>query len=394
MATKRQEKRVPREYRIINADGHTIEPPDMWQRFVPKKYHDRIPRVVKDPMGGDAWEFQRGAPPMPIGLVTTPGKTYEQFHWYGAKYDTINAGCFLGEGRLKDQDVDGIDADVLFPSQRTMKYFMNNEDDGFHLAGIEAYNTWLLEEFCGADPQRLVALAQMPNLGIERSLETLRDAKKRGFKGVIISTWPSSGEKLSDADEPFWAAAEELDMPVHIHIGVQAVKREAGSAHKAAEQAGGKDGLPGLAQMGGGVAGISQTIADLIFSELFDRYPRLQVVGVETGAGWVPHFLEHMDDHYWRNRTWSKSNLKMLPSEYFYRNWHVTFIREPFAVANRHVIGVANMMWSNDYPHHRCDWPYSRRIIDEMFLNVPLPEKRRIICTNAQELYKLGVRGG
>ncbi len=362
---------MPHHYRVINADGHALEPPDMWQRFVPKKYHDRIPRLVKDPMGGDAWELERGAAPMPIGLVTTPGKTYEQFHWYGSTYSTINAGCFEGKARVKEQDTDGVDAEVLYPSQRTIKYFTMNEDDGFHQAGIEAYNNWVKDEFCAADPARLIALAQIPNLGVEKSVETLREAKKRGYRGVIISSWPSGGEKLSKADEPFWAAAEQDQMPIHIHVSVNAAKRQKGTAKDAAEQVGGKGGLPNMATMGGGIAGVSQTIADLIYSELFDRYPNLQMLGVETGAGWVPSFLEHMDDHYWRNRHWTKCNLKMLPSEYFHRNWHVTFIREPFAVANRHAIGITNMMWSTDYPHHRCDWPYSRRLIDEMFLNAP-----------------------
>ena len=72
---------MPHTYKVISADGHTIEPPDMWSRYVDKRFHDRIPRLVKDPMGGDAWEFDRGAPPMPIGLVTTPGKSDEEFHW-------------------------------------------------------------------------------------------------------------------------------------------------------------------------------------------------------------------------------------------------------------------------------------------------------------------------
>ncbi len=379
---------MTREHKIISADAHTIEPPDMWARYMPERFHDRIPRLVKDPMGGDAWEFERGAPPMPIGLVSTPGKTYEQFHWYGSTYDAINQGCFLGAERLKEQDMDGVDAEVLFPSQRTIKYFMSNEDDDFHQAGIEAYNSWILEEYCGVDPQRLVALAQMPNLGIETSVGELRSAKQRGFKGVIISCWPSGGEKLSRDDDPFWAAAEEEQVPVHIHAGVQTAKRQQeGSARAAAVSTG---GLPGLEVMGGAIAGISGTVAELIFTGLFDRFPALQVVGVEVGAGWVPPFLEHMDDHYWRNRVWTNSQLRMLPSEYFHRNWSVTFIREPFAVKVRHDIGVANMMWSTDYPHHRNDWPYSRRLIDEMFQGVPAEEKKAIVCDNAKQLYHLG----
>jgi predicted TIM-barrel fold metal-dependent hydrolase len=96
-----------------------------------------------------------------------------------------------------------------------------------------------------------------------------------------------------------------------------------------------------------------------------------------------------MDDHWWRNRVWTKSQLKMLPSEYFRRNWMTTFIREPFAVQNRHWIGVKNMMFSTDYPHHRHDWPYSRRVIEESMIGVPADERHAMICGNAVELYKL-----
>jgi len=191
---------------------------------------------------------------------------------------------------------------------------------------------------------------------------------------------------MSEADYPFWEAAEILDTPIHVHIGIQGGRKQS-TASSAAKQSG---ALPGLAQMGAGIAGISQTIAEFIYSELYDRYPKLQMVGVEVGAGWVPAFLEHMDDHYWRNRTWTNCNLKMVPSDYFHRNWKITFIREPFAVNNRHIIGVKNMMWSTDYPHHRCDWPYSRRLIDEMFFEVPASEREDIICNNARELYQLG----
>jgi predicted TIM-barrel fold metal-dependent hydrolase len=141
--------------------------------------------------------------------------------------------------------------------------------------------------------------------------------------------------------------------------------------------------------MGGAVAGASGWMSNLIYSGMFDRFPGLVMVGAEVGAGWIPNFLEHMDDHWWRNRVWTGSQLRMLPSEYFRRNWKVTFIREPFAVSVRHWIGVDNMMWSNDYPHHRHDWPYSRRIIEESFGGVPEPEKRRMIRDNAVALYDL-----
>ena len=75
------------DYRIISTDGHTIEPPHMWETYLPSKFHDRMPRLVKDPKGGDAWELIPGAPPMPLGLVTSAGpwgKRYEELEWYGS----------------------------------------------------------------------------------------------------------------------------------------------------------------------------------------------------------------------------------------------------------------------------------------------------------------------
>jgi predicted TIM-barrel fold metal-dependent hydrolase len=104
----------------------------------------------------------------------------------------------------------------------------------------------------------------------------------------------------------------------------------------------------------------------------------------------VPAVLEYWDDRYWRNRTRAKIQLAKLPSEYFRDHWKVTFVIDYYAVRNRHVVGVDNMMWSSDYPHHGTDWPYSRKVIAEMFYGVPEDEKLRIVCENAVELYHLG----
>ncbi|MHB8669088.1 MAG: amidohydrolase family protein [Acidimicrobiales bacterium] len=380
-------------YRIVSADGHVVEPPDMWTRYLPNRFQDRAPRLVKDPKGGDAWVLVRGAPPMPLGLVTNAGpwgKRYEDLEWYGSSYESIRKGAFSGKERLEEQQIDGVDAEVIFPSQRTMAVFMAQEDDAFHLAGIEAYNTWIHTEFNAIDPGRLLGLAQMPAVDIDTSLKWLREAKEAGFRGVILSAYPSGNAQLGPDDDPFWEAAEAEGMPIHIHSGLsQAGKRQGGAGAAKAMATQFLSKLPDLQLMGGAVAQASDWMSRFIYSGMFDRFPGLQMVAVECGAGWIPHFLEHMDDHWWRNRVWTDSKLELLPSEYFRRNWKATFIREPFAVQVRHHIGVHNLMWSTDYPHHRHDWPYSRRVIEESFVGVPEGEKRRMVCANAVELYRL-----
>lgn len=389
--------RDARDHRIVSADGHTIEPPHMWETYLPAEFHDRMPRLVKDPKGGDAWELIPGAPPMAIGLVTTTGpfgKRYEDLEWYGSTYDDIRQGAFEGKARIQEQDQDGVDAEVLYPSQRTMGTFMAQPDDEYHVAGVEAYNQWMHDEFMAVDPDRLIGLYQMPCIDIEHSVQRLREAKRLGYRGVILSAYPSGNPALSDDDDPFWAAAEEEQMPVHVHVGLRAAgmrqKGEARASREEGETPSFLAKLPDLQGMGGAVAGASEFMSRFIYSGMFDRFPGLQLVAAEVGAGWIPHFLEHMDDHWWRNRVWTGSTLQMLPSDYFRRNWKVTFIREPFAVAVRHWIGLDNLMWSNDYPHHRHDWPYSRKVIEETMVGVPEAERRRLVCDNAVELYGLG----
>ena len=130
-------------------------------------------------------------------------------------------------------------------------------------------------------------------------------------------------------------------------------------------------------------------ITETIMSGLFDRFPSLLFISVEAGAGWVPFLLEQMDDRWWRNRHWAQVELEMLPSEYFKRNWRLTFVQDFYGVRNRHDVGIDNMMWSTDYPHHICDWPYSRKIANEMFAGVPEDERWKICVGNAAKVYGL-----
>src|ERR1700741_4907922 len=96
--------------------------------------------------------------------------------------------------------------------------FMKKQDKDARLAGIRAYNRWLKDGFCAADPDRLIGIFQTPNVGIDTSVKELERAKKEGYKGVELSAWPSGGDNLRPEDDPFWDAAAQLDMPVSIHL--------------------------------------------------------------------------------------------------------------------------------------------------------------------------------
>jgi predicted TIM-barrel fold metal-dependent hydrolase len=130
-------------------------------------------------------------------------------------------------------------------------------------------------------------------------------------------------------------------------------------------------------------------LVEMIFQGVFDRFPKLRLALVEVGVGWIPHFLEMVDDRYWRNRHWTKTNVKKVPSEYFHDHCLATFIVDRAGVAVRHLVGVENMAWSTDFPHHGNDWPYSRRTIESLFADVPAEERRKIVCTNAARFWGL-----
>src|SRR5512140_71933 len=290
-------------YNLISADSHIVESPDLWDKWLPKEFLSKAPKLVKDAEGGDAWQYRPGTPPVPLGLVTTyPGRTYEQFKWTGARYDRVNKGAFIGAERVKEQKIDGVDAEVLYPSQRTMRHFMLDDANEFHKAGIQAYNNWMAKEFMAADPKRLIGLAQMPNVGVEEMIAEMRRAKTLGMRGVILSSWPSGATSPSVEDNAFWAECEKLDMPVSIHLGV-ASKQTANAKQQAAST--GMSESTGLLSVGAktivgyscaGMDTMPVIIAETILSGLFDKFPKLRFVCVEAGAGWVPYFLEQMDD--------------------------------------------------------------------------------------------------
>jgi hypothetical protein len=136
-------------YNIIDADTHILEPPHIWKEYVPKKYQEYAPKLVKDSAGGDAWDHGTGSPD-PIGLVSTPGKQFEEFSWFGVTYDSIRPGCYDGKERVKDLDIDGVDASIIFPPERTIFRWLGQPDPKVSLAGIDAYNEFAFEEFAAA----------------------------------------------------------------------------------------------------------------------------------------------------------------------------------------------------------------------------------------------------
>ncbi len=365
--------------RIVDCDQHVIEPPDLWEKYLPSQYQDRAPKLVRDEEGGDAWQL--GKHVESLGLVAAKEVSPRDLRWTGSRYEDLHPGIYQAKPRVELLDEDGIYAAVLFPPQRTMIYFMTLGDNAFQNAGMHAYNEFITD-FCSHDRKRLGAIWQMPGTCTEDAIAMLKEAKQADAVGVGLATWPSGENLISEKDDPFWAAAEELEMPVHVHIGLVPAKQP--TAKVAAK----KGGAPQLVVLASTMSRMPVLIADMIFNKVFCRYPGLIMVGGEVGAGWIPYLLQEMDDRYKRNRYWCEVDLgNKLPSEYYASNWKVGFIQDRYGVQNCDAVGIGTMMWCSDFPHHGNDFPHSKHLINEMSSGLDESKKRRIFGDNAAELY-------
>ncbi|MGB2695647.1 MAG: amidohydrolase family protein [Dehalococcoidia bacterium] len=380
-------------YALIDADTHIVEPPDIWKKHLPKAYQKYAPKLIKDHEGGDAWQAATGGSPDPIGLVTTPGKRFEEFRWFGVRYDEVRKACFNGKERIKDMDIDGVDAIVTFPPERTIFRWLGQPDEKVSLAGVDAYNEFALDEFAAADRSRIFPMYQIPSLGIDTAVKYVKKAAKAGAQGVLMGSWPNGSDAITDEDDKFWAACVDAGLPVHVHIMLESREALLKQATGLQTATTGLQAIAArkraIASYAGVFARVTPIISQFLFTGVFDRFPKLQVVFVEIGVGWIPHFLEMMDDRYWRNRSWVGFDLKEQPSHYWYSNCAATFMHDHSGIQLRNSVGINNMMWSSDNPHHGNDWPYSRIVINEMMSAVDPMDRQKLVAGNAMRIYGL-----
>lgn len=371
------------DFPIIDADAHVIEPPDTWSARMPARLKDRAPRVIRTEDGGDAWQFDQNKPLRRLGLIAMAGRSFVQFQNSAVPYDAVRRGAYDAKARLADMDLDGIAAQMLYPSIALAGAATYSDEPELQAACVRAYNDWLAE-LCAGGEGRLYGLGVIPSSGLDPAIAELEHSIELGHRGVILSRFPSGGLKNVPEDDRFFAIAEEAAMPLHVHIG--SFSPTAGPLPT--------DGLEYLQLASANTAGAETipVVTKFLTSGIFDRFPALRVVLVEANIGWIPTVLEQVDHVFLRFRFWSgTSGLKKLPSEYFYDNMRSTFLTDTAGMAMRHRCGIGNIMWSTDYPHSATDWPNSRITLERNFTGVPHDEVKRIVHDNAKELYRISI---
>jgi predicted TIM-barrel fold metal-dependent hydrolase len=370
------------ELRLISADSHVNEPGDLWVQRIDKQFRDRAPRVVENPPGQrpGAYFTLEGIPPIHLAQGMGAGKKPEELPQFfqTSTYKDRRPGGWDPAERVKDMDLDGVEADVIYTTLGFRQFWLT--DAALQRACFRVYNDWLAE-YCAYMPKRLVGLALISLYEVDEGVKELRRSANRGLKGALIWASPPEDRPYTSPEyDPFWAAAQELGMPISLHsiTGMGAESRLAI-----------KQPLDRYVRSTVLCHEVQRTVVVFIFSGVLERFPDLKLVSAENEVGWLPFFLQKLDQAQEEYRYLYPTPLTLRPTEYFRRQVFATFIDDPVGVATREFVGAANIMWSSDYPHTVSTWPNSRAVVERDFKNVPEHEKRMIVRENVARLYHL-----
>jgi predicted TIM-barrel fold metal-dependent hydrolase len=352
-----------------------VNPPaDMWAEYLPAEFRDRAPKVERTDEGDfEVFEGQRR--PM-MALAAAAGRRPEEFAMSVRRFNEVRAGGWEPGPRVEDQDIDGVDAEVLFGA--AVGAPLPSVDPELTRAGYSAYNHWLAD-FCSYAPDRLVGMAYIPCDDPDGAITEARAAAARGLRGAVLPHVPPGGDWAAEEWAPLWRAIVELGWPAHFHVGgsatIGAVAQTRGAFINSLVAS--KFNMP-------------LSLGALVFSGVFADNPELKLVCVEGQIGWIPFWKYYIDHVYEKHRWHQNVHLPELPSTYIENQMWFTFMEDPPGIEARHACGIERIMWSNDYPHSETTWPHSQKIIGDIFERVPVEEVRKIVRDNCVELYGLG----
>jgi predicted TIM-barrel fold metal-dependent hydrolase len=363
-------------YKIMDADAHMCEPPQLWAERLDQRFRDRAPHIVRN-FKGQKGEFFviDDHNNMRVAGVFAAGKTFDE-KFLESGLDSALPGGWDPAARLKDMELDGVECAVLYTTFGFSLFRI--EEPEFQQACFRAYNDWLAD-FVSYAPERFAGLGLISLYDPDAGAQELIRCRKIGLKGGLI--WAAPPDDLPyhfPIYDRLWAAAQEHDMPLSLHLGT--ARRDT-----LAETDRGLFYTRAVAR----TLDVQNTILTIIFGGVLERFPRLKIVSAENDIGWVPFLMQRADKYYRRWKQGYTIKLSLQPSEYFARQVYATFIEDPEGLRtyNHFPAGRDNFMWSTDYPHQAATWPHSREAVARDFQVLPEDDRRKIIRENTARLY-------
>jgi uncharacterized protein len=366
--------------KIVDTDAHMMEPEWMWERYTEDVYKSQAPKIGIIPesqrrgfmVEGESFVREKGKYPMAApAFFAAVKKAMERF-------ERAAKSGFSAQTRLEDMDAQGVDVQVLYPTIAGQMLGREFRDTKLLAACVRAYNNWACD-YASAAPDRLRWAAALPMQDPEEAIKEAHRAAEMGCVSYYMRPNPVGGRSLWDEGLfPVWSEIEQIGKPI--------------STHESASSS-----VPGFGdRMDTHVSGhilshpfeAMAAMAGLIWYGVFERFPNLKVVHVEADGGWVPYWLQRMEQHWNFSGNAEHEYLTKRPTEYFKRNVCVAFRGdEPTMKAAVELVGDGNFSWDTDYPHPDGTYPWG---VDAM-LKQPISQeaKRKILWDNPARWFNL-----
>jgi predicted TIM-barrel fold metal-dependent hydrolase len=373
---------APNKYFMVSCDAHLTPPPNLLRERIDERFRDRLPRIERN-ADGVAFMVQEGMRPSRVQSFEMEGEDL-----YRSK--TGNAGWTFDaatiENRLAEQRVDGVDAELVFPNGAPLLMW-SSDDHEFVEAQCRIYNDWAME-VTGPYKDRCNVAAAIPTSDLQGAIAEVEHAADLGYRVLMLPCKPIWGPhnvahlnyNLPHFD-PLWSVIQDVDMPIVFHVST------------------GMD--PRLSRGNGGavinyavfsLAPTAEPVANLCASGVIDRFPNLKFATIEANAGWVPWFLQCLDEAYLKHHFWVRPKLERLPSDYYRTNGASSLGEDQAALdlVELHDLGD-NFMWANDYPHHEGSWPHSAEAIEREMTGISETTRAKILGLNAARFFKFDI---
>jgi predicted TIM-barrel fold metal-dependent hydrolase len=389
---------APLDVPVVDADTHLSEPWDLWTSRAPSRYRDLVPRVV-DRDGEKTWVVGTDTvltPAWAVAVVDPAGtKHLGPEYIFETTVNDVSPGASQVEPRLAIMDEQGIWAQIVYPN--TVGFGGHQlgglADEELRTLSLRIYNDAMIEmqEQSG---QRLFPMGVLPYWDLDQAIQEAQRLADAGIVGVNLSTdtheqgLPDLGERHWD---PLWDALEDLDLPLNFHIGASATQSNYfGTASWPSADMGRKLALGSVMLY----ITNARALGNLLYSGMLERHPRLTVVSVESGVGWLPFFLQSLDYQLVETAPHLQDELSMMPSEYFKRQCYACFwFEEELLLPAIEYLGRGRCLFETDFPHPTCLYPDPLQRALRTFEGADDELRRNVFGLNAIRAYGLPTSG-
>lgn len=359
---------------VFSADGHIVEPTDMYTEGLPPSLRAFGLRAEKE---GDyiftrAGERITSRIPIHKPLPTINGEDFGRNNRKGAKDF---------ESRLADLELEGIDAEIIFPTLGLTSFLIENPEA--ELATAQIWNDWIHKQV-GHKPETFVRCAILPVQDFRNTITEMKRVAQLGFTAAMLPSLIDKWSGLPPYNDEEWdavfEAGQSLGLAFVCHTGT------------------GREDVRSTRGAGGAVVNYTIqacdgmiTIMHMVAGGVLDRFPGAQVCFVEGGASWLAGLAERMDEVYDAHEIFVRPKLSLKPSEIIARQISCSFQYDRACVMSRSVTGTKALMWGSDYPHHEGTFPNSRAVREKLFEGIEISERDKadIIGGNAGRLFRV-----